>query len=163
MSKRQPALRPVEILLVEDNPGHILLTREALKDHKVTNRLHIVQDGEEALAFLRREGRYADAIAPDLILLDLNLPKMDGREVLAALQTDERLRRIPVVILTSSKTEQEVLETYHLNANCYLTKPVDLPQLLFAVQSFEGFQFQIVKSQRSSKNLLDDPPGHRAH
>src|ERR1043166_8207257 len=120
--------KPIDILLVEDNPGDIELTKEALEDGKVRNNLHTVGDGVEALAFLRREGMYADVPRPDLILLDLNLPKKGGREVLAEIKQDEELRRIPVVILTGSQAEQDIVESYNLHANCYITKPVDLGQ-----------------------------------
>src|ERR687884_1433856 len=122
----QSATRAIEILLVEDSPGDVRLTREALRDGKVRNNLSVVTDGVEALAFLRREGRYADAPRPDLILLDLNLPKKDGREVLAEIKADPNLRRIPVVVLTTSEAEQDIVETYNLHANCYVKKPVDL-------------------------------------
>ena len=117
---------PVEILLVEDNPADVRLTQEALKEGKVFNNLHWAKDGVEALAFLRREGKHAGAPRPDIILLDLNLPKKDGREVLHEIKNDEKLKRIPVVILTTSKAEEDVLKSYNLHANCYVTKPVDL-------------------------------------
>ncbi len=136
---------PVEILLVEDNPGDVRLAKEALRDAKVRNNLHVTEDGVEALAFLRREGKYTDAPYPDLILLDLNLPKKDGREVLAEVKKDENLRRIPVVILTMSKAEEDILRTYDLHANCYITKPVDLDQFIKVVKSIEDFWFSIVK------------------
>jgi chemotaxis family two-component system response regulator Rcp1 len=136
--------RAVEILLVEDSPGDVRLTREALREGKVRNRLHVASDGVEALAFLRREGRHAAAPRPDVILLDLNLPRMDGREVLAALKADPALRRIPVVILTTSQDEQDVLRAYELHANCYITKPVDLDQFIAVIQSIESFWLTIV-------------------
>lgn len=136
--------RPVEILLVEDNPGDVRLTVEAFREGKVLNRLSVVGDGVEALAFLRREGRYADAPHPDLILLDLNLPKKDGREVLAEIKTDEHLRRIPVVVLTVSKAEEDILKSYNLNANCYISKPVDLDEFLTVVKSIEDFWLTVV-------------------
>ena len=135
----------IEILLVEDSPGDIRLTQEAFKEGKLVNRLHVVQDGEAAMAFLRREGAYAQAIRPDLILLDLNLPKKDGREVLAEIKADGALRRIPVVVLTTSRAEQDVLKVYDLHANCYITKPVDLDQFLKVVQSVEDFWLTIVR------------------
>ena len=119
-------IKNIEILLVEDNPADIRLAQEAFKDAKVHNILYTVGDGVEAMAFLRREGKYADAPRPDLILLDLNLPKKDGREVLAEIKTDEHLKLIPVVILTVSKAEEDILKTYNLHANCYISKPVDL-------------------------------------
>jgi CheY-like chemotaxis protein len=138
-------LHPIEILLVEDSPADVDLTREALDDAKVHNNLHVASDGVEALAFLRREGRYADAPRPDLILLDLNLPKKDGREVLAEIKDDPKLRRIPVVILTTSEAEQDILRSYDLHANCYITKPVDLDSFIDVVRSIEGFWLAIVR------------------
>lgn len=135
----------VEILLVEDNPGDVRLTREALKEGKVRNNLHVVGDGVEALAFLRREGQYTNAPWPDVILLDLNLPKKDGREVLAEIKDDPNLKRIPVVILTTSAAEQDILKTYNLHANCYVTKPVDFEQFITVVRSIERFWFTVVK------------------
>jgi two-component system, chemotaxis family, response regulator Rcp1 len=137
--------RPVDILLVEDNPGDVRLTIEALKDGKVRNRLNVAVDGVEALAFLRREGKYANAPRPDVILLDLNLPRKDGREVLAEIKEDEELRRIPVVVLTTSSSEQDILRTYSLHANCYITKPVDLDQFIEVVKGIEDFWLTIVK------------------
>jgi CheY-like chemotaxis protein len=137
--------RPVEILLVEDNPGDVRLTREALKDSKVINNLHVVGDGVEALTFLYGEGPYADAPCPDVILMDLNLPKKSGQEVLAEVKADEDLRRIPVVILTVSEAEEDILRTYNLHANCYITKPLDLDQFIKVVKSIEDFWLTIVK------------------
>ena len=137
--------RPVEILLVEDNPGDVRLAEEALKEGKVSNNLSVVGDGTEALVFLRREGRYTDATRPDLILLDLNLPKMDGRQVLAEIKQDPHLKRIPVVILTSSAAEQDILKAYDLHANCYISKPVDLEQFIKVVKSIENFWITIVE------------------
>ncbi len=137
--------RPIEILLVEDSPGDVRLTMEALRDAKVRNNLSVVGDGAVALAFLRGEGQYADRTRPDLILLDLNLPRMDGREVLAAIKADPSLKRIPVVVLTTSRAEQDILESYDLHANCYITKPVDLDQFITVVQSIEDFWLAIVK------------------
>jgi chemotaxis family two-component system response regulator Rcp1 len=137
--------RPIEILLVEDNPGDARLTMEALKESKVHNRLSVVEDGLDALAFLCRKGKYANSPRPDLILLDLNLPKKDGREVLADIKTDESLKRIPVVVLTTSKAEEDILKTYDLHANCYITKPVDLDQFVKVVKTIEDFWFTIVK------------------
>ena len=139
------AVRPVEVLLVEDNPGDVRLTREALREGKVQNNLNVAPDGVEALAYLRREGPYADAPRPDLILLDLNLPRKDGREVLEELKADSNLKNIPVVVLTSSQAEQDILRAYELHANCYITKPVDLEQFIHVVQSIENFWFTIVK------------------
>jgi CheY-like chemotaxis protein len=137
--------RPAEILLVEDNLGDIRLTQEALQESRVRNRLSVARDGVEALAFLRREDHHAEAATPDLILLDLNLPKKDGREVLAEIKSDQCLRKIPVVILTTSRAEEDVLRSYRLHANCYITKPVDFDQFIRVVQSIEGFWLTIVK------------------
>lgn len=146
MSSQLPARgRPVKILLVEDNPGDIRLTKEALKEGKVLNDLYIAQDGIEAMAFLHREGAFADMPRPDLILLDLNLPKKDGHEVLADIKSDPDLKSIPVVILTTSSSDEDVLKTYELHANCYITKPVDLEQFITVVQSVEDFWFAIVR------------------
>jgi CheY-like chemotaxis protein len=136
--------RPIEILLVEDNPGDVRLTREALRDSKVRNHLYVARDGVEALAFLRREGAHTDAVRPDLILLDLNLPRKDGRELLADIKADPGLKTIPVVILTTSRAEQDVLRSYELQANCYITKPVDLDQFITVVKSIEDFWLTIV-------------------
>jgi len=135
----------IEDLLVEDSPGDVRLTREALREGKVRNNLHVVPDGVEAVAFLRREGSYADVPRPDLILLDLNLPKKGGREVLEDIKSDPDLMRIPVVILTTSQAEQDVLESYRLRANAYVTKPVDLDQFLRVVKSIEEFWLEIVR------------------
>jgi CheY-like chemotaxis protein len=137
--------RPVEILLVEDNPGDVRLTIESLKECKVRNHLTVARDGVEALAILRREKDFADNPRPDVILLDLNLPKKDGREVLSEVKQDPELRRIPVVILTTSQAEADVLKAYDLNANCYITKPVDLEQFIRVVKSIEDFWLTIVK------------------
>ena len=137
--------KPVEILLVEDNPGDARLAREALKDSKIRNSLSHVEDGVEALAFLRQQGDYAAAPRPDLILLDLNLPRKDGREVLAEIMQDPDLKRIPVVILTISKDEEDVLKSYSLHANCFITKPIDLGQFMKVVKSIEDFWLTIVK------------------
>jgi two-component system, chemotaxis family, response regulator Rcp1 len=136
---------PIDILLVEDNPGDVRLTVEALKEGKVRNRLSVVEDGVEALAFLRHEGKYADSPRPDVILLDLNLPRKDGRAVLAEIKADEALRRIPVVVLTTSSSEQDILRSYELHANCYITKPVDLEQFMEVVKGIEDFWLTIVK------------------
>lgn len=146
-------VKPVEILLVEDNPGDVRLTVEALKEGKVLNRLSVVQNGVEALAFLRREGQYANAPRPHLILLDLNLPKKDGREVLAEIKTDDHLKRIPVVILTTSQAERDVLKSYSLHANCYITKPVDLDQFIAVVKSIEEFWLGIVMLPVNGKSV----------
>ena len=135
---------PVEILLVEDNPGDERLTREALKEGKVFNNLHWVKDGVEAMEFLYRRGKYKDVPRPDIILLDLNLPKKDGREVLQEIKADDALRRIPVVVLTTSKAEEDVLKTYNLHANCYVTKPVDLEKFIVVVRSIDVFWLTVV-------------------
>lgn len=137
--------QPIEILLVEDSPSDVDLTREALEDTKVHNNLSVVGDGVEALAFLRKEGQFADAPHPDLILLDLNLPKKDGREVLAEIKADPTLRRIPVVVLTTSEAEQDIVESYNLHANCYVKKPVDLDAFIHVVRSIDDFWLAIVK------------------
>ncbi len=138
-------MKTVEILLVEDNLGDIRLTQEALRDSQLHNHLHIARDGLEAMMFLRREGQYDTAPHPDLILLDLNLPRKDGREVLQDIKADEYLRRIPVVVLTTSEADEDVLKSYELHANCYITKPVDLHRFITIVKSIEHFWFQIVK------------------
>jgi len=137
--------RPIEILLVEDSPSDTDLTVEALAAAKVTNRLSIVEDGVQAMEFLHREGQYAQAPRPDLILLDLNLPRKDGREVLAEVRSDEKLTAIPVVVLTTSQAEQDVLRAYALHANCYITKPVDFQQFLKVIEAIEGFWLSVVK------------------
>lgn len=138
-------MKPIDILLVEDNPGDARLTREALAQSTVRNVLHHARDGEEALAFLRHQGTFADSPAPDLVLLDLNLPRRDGREVLEDIKHDPRLMHIPVVILTSSQAEEDILRSYRLHANCFITKPVDLEQLTKVVQGIEQFWFTLVK------------------
>jgi len=138
------AAPPVEILLVEDNPGDVRLTREALREGKVYNNLHWAKDGVEALEFLRQEGKYAAAPRPDIILLDLNLPKKDGREVLESIKNDDRFKQIPVVILTTSEAEEDVLRSYALHANCYITKPVDLDKFIVVVQSIDRFWLTVV-------------------
>lgn len=138
----------VEILLVEDNPGDIRLIIEVLKEGKINNNLSVVEDGEQALAYLRREGGYQNSIVPDIILLDLNLPKINGTEVLAEIKKDPLLKHIPVIILTTSKAEQDILKAYDLHANCYITKPVNLEQFLTVVRSIENFWLTIVKLPR---------------
>ena len=135
----------VEILMVEDNPADIRLTKEAFKDAKVLNNMHIVVDGEEAMAFLRREGNSPDAPRPDLILLDLNLPKKDGREVLAEIKKDPELKRIPVVILTTSEDEKDIFKAYDLHVNAYVKKPVDLNQFMKVVEAVEDFWLTVVR------------------
>jgi CheY-like chemotaxis protein len=136
---------PIDILLVEDNPADVRLTQENFKEGKILNNLHVVKDGEEAMAFLHRKDKYADAVRPDLILLDLNLPKKDGREVLAEIKTDEELKSIPVVILTISKAEEDILKSYNLHANCYIIKPIDIEQFNKIVRSIEDFWLTLVK------------------
>jgi CheY-like chemotaxis protein len=144
MTEAIAAAAPFEILLVEDNPGDVRLTEEALKEGKVYNNLHWAKDGVEALEFLRRQGRFGAAPRPDIVLLDLNLPKKDGREVLAEIKQDEDLKRIPVVILTTSKAEEDVLRSYDLHANCYVTKPVDLEKFIVVVKSIDMFWLTVV-------------------
>jgi CheY-like chemotaxis protein len=136
---------PVDVLLVEDNPGDVRLTREALREGKVVNNLRVVPDGVEAMKYLRRLPPYEDAARPDLILLDLNLPRKDGREVLAELKADGALKRIPVVVLTTSRAEDDIARSYDLHANCYIPKPVDLEQFLRAVQVINDFWLTVVK------------------
>jgi two-component system, chemotaxis family, response regulator Rcp1 len=138
-------VEPIEILLVEDNPVDVLITRHALKDAKVFNNLNVCEDGEEAMDFLHRKGEYSRAPRPDLILLDLNLPKKSGREVLAAIKQDQELLHIPVIVLTTSEAEQDVAMCYQLHGNCFITKPVDMEQFTQVVRSIEGFWFTIVK------------------
>ena len=141
----QSSLEAIEILLVEDNPGDARLAVEALKEGHVRNRLHVVQDGVEAMRFLRREDSYSAVPKPHVILLDLNLPRKDGSQVLAEIKSDEHLRRIPVVILTTSQAEQDVLRSYDLHANCYITKPFDLDQFITVIRAIEDFWCTIVK------------------
>ena len=137
--------RPIEILLVEDSPGDVTLTIEALRDAKVANNLPVARDGEEALRFLRQEAEFADRPRPDLILLDLNMPRKDGREVLADMKADDELKRIPVVVLTTSQSEDDVAAVYNLSANCYVAKPVDLDQFLGVVRAIDDFWLSLVK------------------
>ena len=137
-------VKPIEILLVEDNPGDADLAREALEGSKFNNILNVVEDGEKAMEYLRREGLYAEVSRPDLILLDLNIPKKDGRQVLAEIKEDDNLKRIPVVILTTSRAEEDVIKSYNLHCNCYITKPIDLNQFLSVVRSIEDFWLSIV-------------------
>jgi two-component system, chemotaxis family, response regulator Rcp1 len=141
----------VEILLVEDSPGDVRLTQEALKEAKVLNRLTVAADGVEAMEILRRQGRHADARMPELILLDLNLPRMDGREVLREIKSDPHLRRIPVVVLTTSRAEEDIIRAYDLHANCYISKPVDFRQFLSCVQAIEDFWLAVVKLPRTDQ------------
>lgn len=137
--------RPIEILLVEDSTADVRLTQEALKEAKVRNTLNVVDDGVKAMAYLQKKGEYASAVRPDLILLDLNLPKKGGREVLEEIKNDPSLKRIPVVVLTVSRAEEDVLHTYNLHANCYITKPVDFPKFMDVIKSIEDFWLTIVK------------------
>ena len=138
----------IEVLLVEDDPGDVLMTKEAFEDNKVKNNLNVVSDGVDAMAFLRKEGKFTDAPTPDLILLDLNLPRMDGREVLAAIKADERLRHIPVVVLTTSGSHEDVVGSYRLHANAYVTKPVDFEQFIRVVRQIDDFFVGVVKLPR---------------
>ncbi|MBI5642921.1 MAG: response regulator [Deltaproteobacteria bacterium] len=144
MSRRSSS-EPIEILMVEDNPSDVRLTVEAFKDAKVYNNMSVAENGEEAMSFLRREGKYADSPRPDLILLDLNLPKKNGREVLAEIKQDPSLKRIPVVILTTSDDEQDILKAYDLHVNAYIRKPVDLEQFIKIVEAVEDFWLSVVK------------------
>ena len=143
--QREEYPKPIDILLVEDNPGDIRLTVEAFKEGKCCNNLHVVKDGEAVMHFLRKQNMYADVPRPDLILLDLNLPKRDGRSVLQEIKADPELKRIPVVILTTSKAEEDILRTYDLHANCYITKPVDIEEFITITRSIENFWLSIVK------------------
>jgi chemotaxis family two-component system response regulator Rcp1 len=145
MSSNQVFVKPIEILLVEDNPGDVRLTKETLQDFKVPNNLSVVSDGVEAMAFLRRQGKYANAPRPCLVLLDLNLPRKGGREVLAEIKVDVSLRRIPVIILTTSGAEEDISNTYDNHANCYIRKPVDLDEFIGVVNLIEQFWFLTVK------------------
>ncbi len=141
----QTISKQVEILLVEDNPGDVRLTTEALRDGKFYNNLNVVGDGEQALAYLRKEGKYAKATRPDLILLDLNLPKKDGRQVLEEIKADNDLKRIPVVILTTSRAEEDIFKAYNYNANCYITKPIGFSEFIKVIKSIEDFWLTVVK------------------
>jgi chemotaxis family two-component system response regulator Rcp1 len=136
---------PIEILLVEDNPGDVRLVREVFKDARVSNNIHVAEDGVEAMAFLRKEGRFADSVRPDLVLLDLNLPKKDGREVLTEIKTDDALKRIPVIVLTTSSAEEDIMKSYSEYANSYITKPINLEQFIKVIRSIEDFWLTIVK------------------
>ncbi|MDQ1628508.1 MAG: hypothetical protein QOI54_2252 [Actinomycetota bacterium] len=140
-----PPSRQIEVLLVEDDPGDVLMTREAFQDYKLANQLHVVHDGAEAMAFLRREGDYSGAPRPDLVLLDLNLPRMDGREVLQAVKSDPELASIPVVVLTTSEAEEDVLRSYSLHANAYVTKPVDFERFIEVVRQIDEFFVTVVR------------------
>jgi two-component system, chemotaxis family, response regulator Rcp1 len=155
-------LRPAEILYVEDNAADVRLTVEALKDAKVRTNLHMAKDGEEALAFLHREGKYATAPRPDLVLLDLNLPKVSGREVLGIIKKDPNLKQIPVVILTTSRSEEDVARSYEAHANCFITKPVDLHKFLSVIRTIEGFWVTVVTLPQG-KGRMDDLPNGPPH
>ena len=140
--------RPIEVLLVEDDPGDVMMTREAFQDYKLHNQLHVVSDGAEAMAFLRQEGEYAGRPRPDLVLLDLNLPRMDGRQVLEAIKSDPELASIPVVVLTTSENEDDVLRSYSLHANAYVTKPVDFERFIEVVRQIDDFFVTVVRLPR---------------
>jgi CheY-like chemotaxis protein len=140
-----PEPTPIEVLLVEDDPGDVLMTQEAFEEHKVRNNLAVVNDGAEAIAYLRREGRYSDAPRPDLVLLDLNLPRRDGREVLAEIKNDPELRQIPVVVLTTSQADEDIARSYQLHANAYVTKPVDFERFIEVVRQIDDFFVSVVK------------------
>ena len=139
------APHPIEVLLVEDDPGDVLMTQEAFKDYKIANNLTVVNNGEDAIAYLRKQGRFADVPTPDLVLLDLNLPRRDGREVLRDIKSDEELRRIPIVVLTTSDSEEDVLASYELHANAYVRKPVDFDQFVAAVRAIDDFFITVVR------------------
>jgi CheY-like chemotaxis protein len=146
MSEALPEpVMPIEVLLVEDDPGDVLMTQEAFEEHKVRNRLHVVNDGVDAIAFLRREGGYAEAPRPDLVLLDLNLPRRDGREVLAEIKNDPDLCHIPVVVLTTSQADEDIVRSYQLHANAYVTKPVDFERFIAVVRQIDEFFVSVVK------------------
>jgi CheY-like chemotaxis protein len=143
--------KQVEILLVEDNEGDVGLVEEVFEDAKIRNVLHVAEDGEEAMEFLHKEKSYTDAPTPDIILLDLNLPQKDGREVLEEIKTDEKLKRIPVVVLTTSKAEEDIIKSYDLHANSYITKPVDFDQFIKVIRSIEDFWLEVVKLPKTKK------------
>ena len=148
MTQPFEAEREIQVLLVEDDPGDVLMTREAFEDYKVHNQLHVVNDGEQAMAFLRNEGEYAELPRPDLVLLDLNLPRMDGREVLRQVKGDPALRAIPIVVLTTSEADEDILRSYELHANAYVTKPVDFDHFIEVVRMTDDFFVNIVKLPR---------------
>ena len=149
MESKEMSTQPIQVLMVEDSPGDVRLTQEALKDAKVQIRLHVAQDGVETMEFLRGEGKHSSAPRPDLILLDLNLPKKDGREVLQEIKESATLKSIPIVVLTTSASDEDILRSYKLHANCYITKPVDLKGFLTVVKSIDAFWFSVVKLPRS--------------
>ena len=144
MTEQSPS-QPIEILLVEDDPGDVLMTQEAFSDYKIANRLSVVSNGEDAIAYMRKKGRFAGVATPDLVLLDLNLPRRDGREVLLDIKEDPQLRRIPVVILTTSEAEEDVIAAYNLHANAYVRKPVDFEQFVAAVRAIDDFFITVVR------------------
>lgn len=150
---KTPSERPIEILLVEDDAGDVRLTQVCLKEAKIRNNLSVANDGVEAMEYLRRRGRHAGAQRPDLVLLDLNMPRKNGQEVLEEMKSDEELRSIPVVVLTSSEAETDIVRSYNLHANCYITKPVDLPQFMAVIKSIEDFWLCIVKLPRTAEVL----------
>jgi CheY-like chemotaxis protein len=141
----EPSSTSIEVLLVEDDPGDVLMTQEAFADYKIANRLTVVSNGEDAIAYLRKEGRFADVQTPDLVLLDLNLPRRDGREVLREVKGDPELRRIPIVVLTTSDAEEDILASYDLHANAYVRKPVDFEQFVAAVRAIDDFFITVVR------------------
>ncbi|MDP9183660.1 MAG: response regulator [Actinomycetota bacterium] len=141
----RPATQPIEVLLVEDDPGDVLMTQEAFTDYKIANNLTVVTNGEDAIAYLRKLGRFSDVLTPDLVLLDLNLPRRDGREVLREVKGDPDLRRIPIVVLTTSEAEEDVLASYDLHANAYVRKPVDFDQFVTAVRAIDEFFITVVR------------------
>ncbi|MBV9869870.1 MAG: response regulator [Frankiaceae bacterium] len=145
MTDTQESGQPIEVLLVEDDPGDVVMTQEAFKDYKIANNLNVVTNGEDAIAYLRREGPYADAVRPDLVLLDLNLPRRDGREVLREVKNDPALKSIPIVVLTTSDAEDDVLGSYNLHANAYVRKPVDFDQFVAAVRAVDDFFIRVVR------------------
>jgi CheY-like chemotaxis protein len=151
MSPKPPQPKPIEVLLVEDDPGDVLMIREAFAENKLNNRLTVVHDGEQASELLHRRGEYADAARPDLILLDLNLPRKDGREVLTEIKQDAQLRCIPVVILTTSEAEEDILRSYELHANAYVTKPVDFDSFISVVRQIDDFFVTVVKLPRQQE------------
>lgn len=159
MTEPDAAGRSIEVLLVEDDPGDVLMTREAFEEHKVNNRLSVVSDGVDALAYLRQEGPYTDAVRPDLILLDLNLPRRDGREVLAEIKNDPDLCQIPVVVLTTSQAEEDILRSYRLHANAYVTKPVDFERFIGVVRQIDNFFVSVVKLPPRDRPGAGGPDG----